>query len=217
MTPPALPPLSSDPTADPRRPPKLSQILDAIANDDSRDRISVGDLLRAMESRAFGALLLVFAFPNMLPTPPGTSGILGLPLLFLSAQMMLGQSPWLPDFIARRSMTRESFATLVGHAGPWLQRAERLLRARMLPFGHPAVQRVIGGLCLLLSMLLALPIPFANMAPAFALCIISLGVLERDGVWIMLGTLTAVAAIIFALGMAYAVVKSALFVFFNAF
>ncbi len=217
MTPPALPPLSSDPGTDPRRPPKLSQILDAIADDDSRDRISVGDLLRAMEARAFGALLLVFAFPNMLPTPPGTSGILGLPLLFLSAQMMLGQSPWLPDFIARRSMTRDSFATLVSHAGPWLQRAERLLRARMLPFGHPAVQRVIGGLCLLLSMVLALPIPFANMAPAFALCIISLGVLERDGVWIMLGTLTAVAAIIFALGMAYAVVKSALFVFFNAF
>jgi hypothetical protein len=209
---------SAPPSSDPgRRPPKLSEILDDIAADTDRDRISVGDLLRAMESRAFGVLLLVFAFPNMLPTPPGTSGVLGLPLLFLSAQMMLGQSPWLPDFIARRSMTRDSFATLVGHAGPWLQRAERLLRARMLPLGHPAVQRVIGGLCLLLSMLLALPIPFANMAPAFALCIISLGVLERDGVWMILGTLTALAAVIFSVGMAYAVVKSALFVFFNAF
>lgn len=60
---------------------RLSAILDEIAADESRARIAVADLVTAMEARAYGALLLIFALPNVLPAPPGTSGILGLPLL----------------------------------------------------------------------------------------------------------------------------------------
>src|SRR5690554_8128838 len=85
---------------------KLSGLLLDIVQDETRTRISVADLLAALQVRAFGALLLIFALPNVIPTPPGTSAILGLPLLFLTAQMMLGQAPWLPRFIADRSMAR---------------------------------------------------------------------------------------------------------------
>ena len=50
---------------------KLSEILQDLMIDPARDTISVGDLLREMDARAFGALLLVFAFPNVLS---GTTG-----------------------------------------------------------------------------------------------------------------------------------------------
>lgn len=68
----------------------LSVILLKLSTDLLRERISVGDLLRAMGDRAIGALMFIFAFPNVLPTPPGTSTILGAPLIFLAAQLMLG-------------------------------------------------------------------------------------------------------------------------------
>ncbi|ODN70047.1 Exopolysaccharide synthesis, ExoD [Methylobrevis pamukkalensis] len=55
---------------------KLSEILSVIAGDESRERISVGDLLDVLRHRAHGALIFVFAVPNTLPTPPGTSAIL---------------------------------------------------------------------------------------------------------------------------------------------
>ncbi|WP_258186596.1 exopolysaccharide biosynthesis protein, partial [Cereibacter changlensis] len=102
-------------------------MLEEVAADTNRDRVSVSDLVKVMDARAFGALLLLFALPNVLPMPPGTSGILGLPLVYLSAQMMLGQSPWLPRFIASRSVARGDFAGLVARASPLLGRAERML------------------------------------------------------------------------------------------
>lgn len=204
--------------SDPRPlPPRLSEILTRLAEDPARDRVSVADMLETMRQRAFGALLLIFAFPNILPSPPGLAGVLGLPLIFLSAQMMLGLNPWLPQFIARRSMARSTFQALVARITPWLQRAEQLLRARIKPLAWPVSQRVLGGLCLVVSIALALPVPFANMAPSIALCLIGLGVLERDGVWILMGIVAALGALVYVAGLAYALVKSALFVLMHAF
>lgn len=196
---------------------RLSEIFHEIAQDAQNDRISVAHLLERLQDRAFGALMLVFAFPNILPSPPGMAGVLGLPLLFLSSQMMLGQLPWLPRFIARRSMTREAFQTLVGHAAPWLGRAERLLIQRLTLLSAPMAQRVIGALCLILSLVLVLPIPFGNLLPSAAICIIALGVLERDGLWVMGGVAAGAVAVAVVGGMAYAVIKSLIFVAVNAF
>jgi hypothetical protein len=197
--------------------PRLSDMLQALADDPARERIAVSDMLETMRSRAFGALMLIFAFPNILPTPPGTAGVLGLPLIFLSAQMMLGLRPWLPGVIARRSIARATFQSLVTRIKPWLLRAERLLKARLQPLAWPVSQRVLGGLCLIVSIALALPVPFANMAPAVALCIIGLGVLERDGVWILLGIAAAFGSLLYVAGLAYALIKSAIFIVMNAF
>lgn len=220
MTDPTEPPIPLPDAAATRpkgAPPRLSEILTGLAEDTTRDRISVADMLETMRARAFGALLLIFAFPNILPTPPGTAGILGLPLIFLSAQMMLGLQPWLPGVIARRSMARTTFQGLVTRINPWLVKAERLLRARLKVLAWPVAQRVLGALCLVVSIALALPVPFANMAPAVALCLIGLGVLERDGVWILVGVLAAFGSLIYVAGLAYALVKSALFLLMNAF
>lgn len=203
-------------TFEPENLPRLSRMLQELAEDTARDRVAVADMLETMRSRAFGALLIIFAFPNILPTPPGTAGILGLPLIFLSAQMMLGWPPWLPGFIARRSMARTTFQTLVTKITPWLEKAERLMRPRLQVLARPVSQQVLGGLCLVVSLALALPVPFANMAPAIALCLIGLGVLERDGAWIILGVAAAFGSLIYVAGLAYALVKSLLFLMWNA-
>ena len=196
---------------------RLSEMLTRIANDPSRDRISVGDLLDVMNLRAFGALILIFGFPNMLPAPPGLAGVLGLPLIFLSFQMMLGRLPYLPGFITRQSTSREAYRAIVERAAPWLARAERLLKQRLSLLTSPAFERFLGLVCLVLSLVLVLPIPFGNMLPAFALCVIALGLLERDGIWVLAGLTAASVALAIVGGIAYAVVKSAIFVILNAF
>ncbi|MGL6210503.1 MAG: exopolysaccharide biosynthesis protein [Paracoccaceae bacterium] len=196
---------------------KLSQMLESIAADESRERISFGDLLETLHGRAFGALMIIFAFPNILPSPPGLAGVLGLPLVFLSTQMMFGRLPWLPDFIARRSLPRASFSALFTRATPWLARAEKLLRHRLAPLTTPVAQRLVGLVCLVLSLVLMLPIPLGNSLPSIAICLFALGILERDGLWIIGGLLFSAFALTFVGGMAYAVIKSALFVLLNAF
>ncbi|OGA80077.1 MAG: ABC transporter permease [Betaproteobacteria bacterium RIFCSPLOWO2_12_FULL_65_14] len=195
----------------------LSEILAAVANDASRERISVADLLAAMHDRAVAALMFIFAVPNVVPVPPGTSAILGAPLIFLAAQLALGMRPWLPKVIAERSMARADFAALIARAGPWLVRAERLLRPRLGSLARPPAEYAVGVTCLLLAIILFLPIPLGNMLPAFAICLFALGILERDGAWVLAGFAAAAAAVALVWGVLYALIRSALFIFANAF
>lgn len=127
----------------------LSVVLFRLANDNSRERISVGDL-------AIGALMFFFAAPNILPVPPGVSTLLGAPLLFLSAQLMLGMRPWLPGVITRCSISRDDLATLVRRIVPWLAKAEKLLKPRALVLVRPPVEYFVGLICLVLAAILML-------------------------------------------------------------
>jgi hypothetical protein len=177
----------------------------------SRERISVGDLLAALGDRALGALMFVFAIPNALPTPPGTSAVLGMPLIFLAAQVTFGRRPWLPAIISQRSMSREDFHVLIRRLAPWLERAETLLKPRASILAMPPVEYLVGSICLLLALVLVLPIPLGNMLPALAISLMALGLLERDGVWIGAGLIMAVVSMVVVSGVLFALFKAAIF------
>ena len=189
----------------------LSMVLFRLANDDSRERISVGDLLTALGDRAIGALMFFFAAPNILPVPPGVSTLLGAPLLFLSAQLMLGMRPWLPSVITRRSISRDDLGTLVRRIVPWLVKAEKLLKPRAFVLVRPPVEYVVGLVCLVLAAILMLPIPLGNTLPALAISLLALGVLERDGVWIAIGLLASAVAGVVVSGVVWAMIKAAVY------
>jgi len=190
----------------------LSSMLQAIVADGSRERIAISDLLAIMDDRAIAALMFVFAVPNVLPTPPGTSSVLGAPLLFLSLQLMLGLPPWLPRVIAARSIPRKDLAAIVARIAPWLAKAERLLRPRLHRFVAPPAEYVVGTVCFLLAVLLFLPIPLGNMLPALAICVMALAVLEQDGLWVLLGFATAGVSVAVVWGVLYTLVMTAIHV-----
>lgn len=201
----------TEPSLGPAGKVTLSSMLQALAHDDSRERISIGDLLTALGDRALAALLFVFAVPNVFPTPPGTSSILGAPLVFLAAQLAFGRRPWLPAVIARRTMTRADFGALVRRINPWLARAERLLQPRVMALALPPMEYLVGLVCLLLAIVLVLPVPFGNMLPALAISLLALGVLERDGVWILAGLATTVVSAVVVSGVVFAMFKATVF------
>lgn len=188
----------------------LAEILNDIATDPARERVAVADLLSALEDRAFGALMLIFAIPNAIPAPPGTSAVLGAPLLFLAAQLTFGRKPWLPRVIANRSMLRKDFAALMGKAIPWITRAERLLRPRLVGLAKPPAEYLIGALCLLMSFILFLPIPLGNMLPAITICFFSLALLERDGIWVLGGIALSVISTLIVSTVVFGLVKAGL-------
>ncbi|RZI82151.1 MAG: exopolysaccharide biosynthesis protein [Rubrivivax sp.] len=194
----------------------LSIVLSELAADTSVERLSIADLLAALNDRAMAALLLMFALPNVIPTPPGTSAVLGAPLVFLAAQLTFGRRPWLPGFISRRSMPHSYFAAFVVRAVPWLQRAERMLQPRGEWLSRPPFEYAVGAVCLLMAVIIFLPIPMGNILPAFSVCLCALGILERDGLWIAAGLASAAASVGLVWGMVYAVVKSALFLLAGA-
>lgn len=179
--------------------PRISEILDGLATS-RRKTIAVQDVLEAFGDRAFGALMFVFAAPAALPMPPGVSAILGAPLLFITAQLMVGRRTlWLPRVIADRTMKLTDFVSLMEKLSPYLTWLERRLRPRLTFLYNPWSDRLIGAVCLALAIIIILPIPFTHMAPALALAAFGLGVAEKDGVLGLVGgVLTALGLLVLA-------------------
>jgi hypothetical protein len=160
----------------------------------------------ALADRSFATLLFLFAAINCLPLPPGSSALLGLPPLIISAQMIVGQSKvWLPDFMLKRPISAARFRQIVERLSPWLRKTERLVKPRLWPFPMALADRVIGIIAFAMSILLVAPIPFGNWLPALAIALYGLALSERDG--IVLGA--AVMVTLAALGVIGAIFGSA--------
>ncbi len=190
---------------------RTSRILRGIAESKTIERVSVRMLLEALGERAIGAMMLVLALPNTIPTPPGTSAILGAPLVFLAAQLTFGLKPWLPGFIADRSMKHADFVSIIQKANPWLAWAERFLKMRLAFLAEPPFEYFIGLLCLILAIVLLLPVPFGNMLPALSICIMSFGIIGLDGLWILAGIIAFGGSMFIAGGVIYGMVKASIF------
>lgn len=193
-----------------RRPPrpraeKLSGILDRLAAPVGGS-VTLAEVLTAIGERSFGALLVMLAIPNMVAgLIPGLSILLGLPLLLVSLQLLVGADrPWLPRRLARVEIARQDLRRVADRVGPWLRRLERALQPRLEFVTAPWAERLIGLACLGLSLLVFLPIPFANLVPAVGILLFGFSILERDGLMALVAFgIVGLSAALFS-GVAYA-------------
>ena len=189
------PPISVS-APDQERRARASELLEEFMAHEHGERITLADLVRILGDRAFGALILLLAIPNVLPVP-GLSTVTGLPIAFVAAQMAAGRAqPWLPRRLGAVSMECEGFLRVLRRAHPrmeWIER--RLLRERLPALTSPIAERFIGAAMVVLATVLALPIVFGNQPPAFALALLALGIIEKDGAFVVAGLVAGVAAI----------------------
>ncbi|WP_390907727.1 exopolysaccharide biosynthesis protein [Paracoccus broussonetiae] len=99
---------------------------------------------------------------------------------------------------------------------PALAWLERMLRPRLQSLAGEVAQRIVGGLCLLLSLVLVLPVPLGNMLPALAISLAMLGLLGRDGLWVAVGGLVGIVSFVIAVGVVYAMIKATIFLLSRA-
>jgi hypothetical protein len=160
--------------------------------------VSIREIMEALGDRSFGALFILIAAPNLVPLPPGSSFIFSAPIIVLAIQLIFGrQVPWLPKRVLDREVDRGILRTLYGKLGGTLTRIEKMLKPRYNLFGAFTADRFIGVLTLIAALILFLPIPLGNMPPAAAIVALGLGLIERDGVAVMVGVvLTMVSAVI---------------------
>lgn len=165
------------------RPLPLSRRLAQIIEETEAERLSFTDLAAQLQSRAWGGLLFIFAAINVLPLPPGTSVFFAIPLIIVSAQMVIGRaSPWFPARIDRRGVRKSELERLVAKMHGFEARIERVFKPRLGKLTGPTATRLIGLACLFLALLAAIPIPLFHMAPAAAILLFGLALIYRDGV-----------------------------------
>jgi hypothetical protein len=164
-----------------------SEVLHTLATLSEHD-IAVEEVVGLLGERAFGAGILVFALPVLLPLPPGSTFIFALPLIFITAQLMWGRHTlWLPDAVGRRRIPLGRIRWALPKAARALGWCERFLKTRHQLFCTARADRLTGTGCLVLSLVLLVPLPLSNLLPAFALTVFALGMVRRDGIVIAYG------------------------------
>lgn len=179
------------------RPLPLSKRLAQIVEEDGPDRLSFTELAAQLHSRAWGGLLFIFAAINVLPLPPGTSAFFALPILIVAAQMVLGRtSPWFPNRLDRRGVTKQELGRLISKIGWFEQRVERIFKPRLARLTGPTATKVIGAACFLLALVAAIPVPLFHVAPAAAIVLFGLSLIYRDGALVIVAAIAAILSLV---------------------
>lgn len=162
--------------------------------------MTIGEILDALDNRAFGLATLLFAIPSVIPMPPGVPTVVGIALLIVSIQMVLGREDlWLPSLLSKRSFSRKALVDGFLKIKPQLGLIERFARPRLLFLTGRLATVLIGIVILIMAIVLILPLPpGGNFPPALACAVLGMGLVERDGLIILLGLVVTVAASIAA-------------------
>ena len=177
--------------AEPPRRLRLDELLRELGADDGGSPparaagITVGELVDKAAEAGFGFLigvLTLIAIPFF-----GLSTPFGLAIALGGFQLAIGlPRPWLPKRARRREL---SMAMLDRVLGILARRTRWLSKSTRRRFERLVVPRLVGlGIVLLgLGLALPLPIPGSNMVFLIPLFVYAVGLLERDGIWVMLG------------------------------
>ena len=94
----------------------------------------------------------------------------------------------MPKIILDRSIDRATLQTLFDKVEPGLSHLEKRVKPRGKWLFGGMGQKVFGGMILLLAICVQVPLPFSNMFPSLAICLMAVGLLERDALWMLIGT-----------------------------
>jgi hypothetical protein len=195
------PPLSSD-----RR---ISDVLDDIAANAHGARVTLGEIMASLEERAFALLMVVLGLPNVLPMPPPIPLLCGFFLVFIALQIVLGRHrPWIPRRALTASVPRDKLDKAVARATPVLRMLERFSRRRLSFLPADWELRGAGILLLIVSIGLVGAAPLIGQIPmGISICLMGLGLFERDGVVMLVAALFGAIGLVFNFGFILAVVE----------
>jgi len=144
-------------------------------------------------------LTLVFMIPVSIP---GVSTVFGAAILLIGISRLLGRSLWLPQRMAHRVLPAERLRAGLRQGSIWLHRLERVSRPHRLDWlAADGMVGTVNNVALILGALLLMAplglVPFSNTLPALALLFLAIGMLQRDGLCILLGHLSNLATIVY--------------------
>ncbi|EIO4105952.1 exopolysaccharide biosynthesis protein [Vibrio vulnificus] len=158
---------------------RTSDVIVELIKQAQSPGITLRNLTDRLGDRTFGMLLMLIALFNVLPLVSIIGGIL---IATLGLQMILGRrKAWLPSVILDRELPNDKVQAILRTFEPKVRKLEQYIYPRIQYMEAPVVDQVNGCIILLLGLLISLPFPFTNIAPAFVVMIMGLGLMERDG------------------------------------
>ena len=163
--------------------------------------LTIEAFLEGLESRSYAFAVAALNLPNCIPTGiPWISTLTGVPMFLLVMQYFLGRPvPSLPNVIARCGLSRGKLQDSLARIRRHVERLESAIHPRRAWWVTGLRRRCLQITWMLLIILLALPVPFDNLIPAWAIMFFCLALIEGDGVMAILGWLATLFTLVWTI------------------
>lgn len=169
------------------------QLLGKMAEE--KKEIPLSEIFQILSGKGYPILLVLFSFPFCFPIQiPGFSTPFGIILCFIGLRIAFIKHLWWPEWILKKRINSRYIKSLAKHTIKGIIALKKWIHPRLFILTqNPLFHCLHGLLVFVLSILLSLPlpIPFSNMLAAFPIFFIGLGLLEEDGVVIIIAYILA--------------------------
>ena len=181
----------------------ISQTLRSLVRSLPRTGITLSELIQRVGNDGLLILVTLLTLVFLIPVSiPGVSTVFGAAILLISVSRLFGRNLWIPSKIEHRMIGTRKLRPLLRKALSWLKKLERVSRPNRIQWlVAGGTMAFINNLALILgAVLLMMPfglIPFSNTFPAVAILFLAIGLLQRDGLCILLGHISNVLTILY--------------------
>lgn len=189
--------MKHDPNSFNARP--FSQVLVDVGAKDA-PILPMRELVATFGERGFGALLLLLGLLSaVIGVIPGMTTVLGVPILIIGVQLLFRRDElWLPGWILRREIPRPAFSDAAHKVRSRLQWVERFSRPRLSFMSSDLSEALIGLMCVVWAAVLMLPLIGFNLVPSLIVAAFGFGLMQKDGVVMLVGWLGSVGMALFS-------------------
>ncbi len=171
--------------------PNLKEALISLKPYEAKPFITIEQLIQALSGKGRSLIAAFLSIPFCQPLQiPGLSTPFGVVITFFGLRMMFGKEIWLPKKILNRTINTQTLKKITDRVIAILDKTKRFIHPRLhFMYQTKAMEKVNGALICILGILLALPlpVPLTNLTSAWSIFLISLGMIENDGLLILLG------------------------------
>lgn len=163
--------------------------------------LSLKDILEILSHKGELLAILVLSLPFCLPIQiPGLSTPFGLAIAFLGLKMTFGKYAWLPKSLLEKKVPSLLLQKITNKILWLVRKIKRWTYPRLTWLFQNTISDIVNGLIITflgLCLALPLPIPFSNLGVAWAIFLLSLGLLEKDGLLVIVSYIASLIAFIF--------------------
>lgn len=157
------------------------------------DEVTLAEIRDLLEEDGLLLLTILLTIIFLIPiSMPGTSTVFGVAIMLIGVSRLLNRTLWLPTRFLNRRLPSDRLSECLRRGLRWFHRLERISRSHRLKcLTCDGLVGSINNCAIILgSGLLMAPfgfVPFSNTLPALAILFFALGLLQRDGLFILAG------------------------------
>ena len=173
-------------------PDGLGETLNTVASQLTGETVTLREVLGMLGEQGLLVFCAFLTLPFLLVVSiPGVSTVFGLVIILLGVGIAFNRLPWLPARLMERPLSVTNLKPVLERGAKFVSRFDRLTHPRLHHLTSTVMLNRAHGLALIFSgVLLLFPlglIPFSNTLPALAILFFALGLLQRDGYFIIAG------------------------------